>query len=92
MIKVLVDLLSGLIQLALFLLVIAGCILGYYFLPEQWPYFKHGDLEFFEVLPFFRGLAGGVIAVLLECIFFGPLLILLDIREAVRAMGRKDPS
>ncbi|HEY4302846.1 MAG TPA: hypothetical protein VGM82_00155 [Gemmatimonadaceae bacterium] len=81
MIKALVDLLSALVQLALVALLLLGGLGGYLLLPHELSL----GVDTVTLNDTARTVIGVALAGFLGTIFIGPALILLDIRNAMRA-------
>lgn len=85
MIESLVDAFSGVLQFVLVALVALGACIGYIFIPDS---VSIGE-QILHPPALIKVAAGGFIAWLIEIILFGPALVLLDIRNAVRSINKK---
>lgn len=82
MIKDLVDVYTGLIQLLLLGLLVLGAWLGHKLIPDELTLAE----ETFKPNGFVKVLMGGGATFLAEAILFGPFLVLLDMRNAIRSV------
>ncbi|MCI0659934.1 MAG: hypothetical protein L0220_02560 [Acidobacteria bacterium] len=85
MIEELVDAFSGIIQILIVVLVALGAYVGYIAIPDSVAIGK----EVFHPPALIKIAAGGFIVWLVEVILFGPALVMLDIRNAVRSIEKK---
>lgn len=76
MIEEVVEFYSGIVQLLLVLIVVAGAYMGYELINTDWA-------------PFGKVVVGGGLAFLFSTIFMGPFLVLLDIRNVLRKIDCK---
>jgi hypothetical protein len=83
MIEEIVDAFSFILQILLVALVVLGAYIGYIVIPES---IAIGQ-DVFHPPGLIKLVAGGFIAWLLEVILFGPALVLLDIRKAIRSIN-----
>lgn len=82
MIEEIVDAFSAILQILIVALVILGAYIGYIAIPDS---FAIGQ-EVFHPTGLIKIVAGGFTAWLIEVILFGPALVLIDIRNAVRSI------
>ncbi len=85
MIEELVDVFSGVVQILIVVLVVLGAYAGYLVIPDS---VAIGG-EVFHPPALVKIAAGGFIVWLVEVILFGPALVMLDIRNAVRSIEKK---
>jgi uncharacterized protein YacL len=87
MIKGLVDFFIGAIQFLIVVLIVLGGVLGYYLIPSEWPYYdRWDDLQFFELHGFWKAVIGVVISFIIQALFLGPALVLIDSRDTLRSI------
>jgi len=85
MIEELVDAFSVIVQVLLVVLVALGAYIGYIAIDDS---ITIGQ-QVFHPSALIKIAAGGFIVGVIEVILFGPALVLLDIRNAVRSIDKK---
>ena len=80
-----IDLFNTIVHILIVAVVALGACIGYGAIPDAF----YLENELIEPHPFVKVLIGGGASFLLATIFLGPVLVLLDMRDAIRSIDRK---